>query len=239
MEIINLTVLNWNKHNPNLKKTHKKFLLYSGFFQDTAISVLKNYEALFYIFLLCRCCEKGSDSITIAAKSIPKSLRIDGKSLLKCVERLEEFQLVRRNFKALIEENRIEEKRKELNTIITVPKRSVRRQSAPLVSPANLEELISLFDKETIKAWSDLYPDKEYLRRQATKAWEWYRLNPIKKPKKLRGWVTVLNHWFESDWPKHLKSIPSNQVSSYKGIEEIQMEKEQERIARERNSEGE
>ena len=108
---------------------------------------------------------------------------------------------------------------KELDTITTTSKKSgvaissqPRRSALTPVEFISVNELFAAFDQETLSAWSNLYPDAEYLKRQSIKAWEWYRANAVKRPKTLKGWRRALNHWFDSDWAKHLKTIPSNKA---------------------------
>ncbi len=84
-----------------------------------------------------------------------------------------------------------------------------RRSTTELVSFNSLTELLGAFDKETVSTWSQLYPDNEYLQRQSIKAWDYYRTNSVKTPKNLKGWKRAMNHWFESDWPKHVRNIQS------------------------------
>lgn len=93
------------------------------------------------------------------------------------------------------------------------------RASNQIVNFANESALIAAMPQETVRRWCELYPDPNYLRRETMKAFNWYEANPIKKPKKVRGWVMALSRWFERGWPSHLKTLPSNQP----GISESQM----------------
>ena len=111
------------------------------------------------------------------------------------------------------------------NTNTTTVARSSRQRQQPMTFNS-LDELLNSFDKETLRAWGSLYPDTEFLRRQALKAWEWYRVNPIKTPKTIKGWHRAFSHWFESDWTKHIKTINSNKPSSKIDIEDILRQKD-------------
>ncbi len=115
--IFKVTVLNWQKHNPNLKKTHKKFLFYTGFFNDPAIANLCHSDVLLYVYLLCLCGEGASSDIRLTSAGLPSSIRRSTARLSSSLSRLESFQLVTTEKTSLIEENRIEEKRKEKNRI--------------------------------------------------------------------------------------------------------------------------
>lgn len=105
------------------------------------------------------------------------------------------------------------------NTTTAVARNSRHRQQ-PLKFNS-LDDLISSFDKETLNTWGELYPDANFIRRQSTKAWAWYRVNPVKQPKTIKGWHRALSHWFESDWPKYIKTLDSHSPKSTIDIAQI------------------
>lgn len=108
-----------------------------------------------------------------------------------------------------------------------------RRQStASPVFFQTVGELISSFDAETINAWSLLYPDKSYLQRQSIKAFDYYRTNSQKMPRSLKGWKRALNHWFESDWHKHVKGITAVDSRATDWDEVFKTKKEQQNVER-------
>lgn len=87
-----------------------------------------------------------------------------------------------------------------------------RSMSDP-VKFSSLNDLLGAFDEGTRQTWAELYANDEYRHRQATKAWDYYRTNPQKLPKNLKGWKRALNHWFEADWSKHVRGIPASKAS--------------------------
>jgi hypothetical protein len=96
------------------------------------------------------------------------------------------------------------------------------------LSFSSCNELLAGLDPRTLTAWSELYPDQDFLRRETIKAWEYYRMNDIKRPRTIRGWTRALGSWFERGWPRHVREIKGkqNEISIAKILEE------------EKNSEG-
>ena len=90
-----IEIINWEKHNPKLKKWHKYFLFHSGFFGSEKVSKLKTNEIALLIHLMCVACESQSQTIHISATTLPKQLRIGATKLSYYINRFEEFQLVR------------------------------------------------------------------------------------------------------------------------------------------------
>ncbi len=158
--IYKVTINNWTKHNPKHKATYKKFMFYNGFFSDTNVAQLKPTEVVVFIYLLCVTAESTSHQCTIHVKSLPKQFRISAKSLQTIMSRLESLQLVTLEIQAIIEENRIEKKIKEM-------KRSSDEVEHP-PSPAPKSELF--FDPP-----KDLGPSKKVITERNRKIWESYR----------------------------------------------------------------
>lgn len=77
-----------------------------------------------------------------------------------------------------------------------------------LVEISSLEQIEKLFDDSTLKIWSQLYPDQDFLQRVTLKAINYYNNNPKKKPRTAKGWKQTLGSWFEKDWVKHVRAIP-------------------------------
>lgn len=62
------------------------------------------------------------------------------------------------------------------------------------------QTLINAVPLRTIERWVGLYGDKDFLQREAIKAFGYYSDNPRKKPKSVRGWCNALSSWFERAW---------------------------------------
>ncbi len=61
----------------------------------------------------------------------------------------------------------------------------------------------------------ELYPDKEFLKREFLKMGAWLSVNSHKSPKSARGWARFSMGWLERGWDRYrvtLQSNPTNQV---------------------------
>lgn len=80
-----------------------------------------------------------------------------------------------------------------------------RSEKFPIVFNS-VEELLAHLPTETLKRWTELYPDKEFLQRETKKAFGYYcHDNPRKKPASRRGWSQALSSWLERGWSKSAK----------------------------------
>lgn len=91
------------------------------------------------------------------------------------------------------------------NTVCTVAK------LAPLPTQIDSpENLLKIIPEETQAQWPKLYPDPEFLEREAIKTIQWCKINPRKTPKSIKGWVRFYSGWLERGWERYRKSIPSS-----------------------------
>lgn len=90
---------------------------------------------------------------------------------------------------------------------------SPQRKKKLMVEPfpmklESVDQLLTLLPKETLLRWSQLYDDKDFLRREVTKAFGYYvQDNPKKCPKNKVGWCRALSSWFERGWSYRAKGI--------------------------------
>ena len=101
------------------------------------------------------------------------------------------------------------------NTSVAVSQETTpqRQQKFPLKFNS-VEELIGSLPKETLDRWGELYPDKDFLKRESLKAFGYYcHDNPKKRPASRSGWCRALGSWFERSWPNFAKSIPGKKRS--------------------------
>ena len=78
-----------------------------------------------------------------------------------------------------------------------------------LFSPKNQFELIDAVPPDQLALWDALYTDREFLERETIKAFQYYKNNPKKTPKTIRGWRAALSSWFERGWVRHVTKIKS------------------------------
>lgn len=118
-----VTIPNWEKHNGSKKKNHRYILLETRFFEDAKITQLKQIDVLLFIKCLTIAGDLLSNRFEVHAGMMPKRWRIDDKSLLNCLNSLQEIQLLtyEKNDSLLIQK-----KRKQKNT-----KEENRKESAP------------------------------------------------------------------------------------------------------------
>lgn len=85
------------------------------------------------------------------------------------------------------------------------------------------DSIINALPFDVKERWVGLYQDKEFLQREAIKAFGYYAQdNPKKKPKSIRGWTRALSYWFERAWTYQAKNTKG---ISEKEKQEIQSEK--------------
>lgn len=110
-----IEIHNWLKHNPKSKKGYTHFMVSKSIFNDEKIANLKPIEFQLYMYLLSVCADMASNQFRISAQMLPRYMRISAKSLHNYLTRLQLFQILTAvKIDPLIEENRKEENRKEV-----------------------------------------------------------------------------------------------------------------------------
>lgn len=148
-----LTILNWEKHNPKHKKNYKKFMISNGIFMDQKIAQLSPTQIILFMYLLCIASELGSESVRISVGTVPKYFRIDVKSMWNSLKRFEELQLVSIS---KTPPNRIE--LKELNRI------ELKEQRAPsaVKKSKSKKEPGENFSEDNKKIWDEYFNAYRY-----------------------------------------------------------------------------
>jgi hypothetical protein len=218
-----VTILKWRENNPKHRKGMGGFMIKNGFFSDYKIAQLKPIEVGLFLYLLCIASESSSDQFVISARTLPKQFRISNKSLHNHLDQLQSLQLVSCSKlpPKLIKENKEKgSKGGVVNSEQPTPQSSLfsenttaaaLKRASPataLVDISTIEQMQKLFDDSTLRIWSQLYPDPEFLHRVTLKAVNYYNNNPKKKPRTVKGWKQTLGSWYDKDWPKHVRSIP-------------------------------
>jgi hypothetical protein len=91
-----------------------------------------------------------------------------------------------------------------------------RKVSPEVLQATSIDQVLTSISLEQISTWSKLYPDEEFRKRTALRAWEYYKRprNARKAPTTIESWIAVLEYWFNEDWPKHVRAIPGGKVDS-------------------------
>lgn len=230
MDFIEIKINGWEKYNARRDvKKNWWFKLSNGVFDDPDMRGLSNAGFRAWVYCLSLASKRGSSNVRVYFAELSKTCHLSRKNSLSLFERLEILKIISvtnayRTRDELVlnpvprgEERRGEKRREEkTNTTTTVARKISHRRRSPigLISFENVNELVLAFDEETLETWSALYPDPLYLKRQTLKAFDYYRTNSKKRPTTIGGWKRALNHWFESDWPKHIKGVPPDQKTT-------------------------
>lgn len=114
-DVFEVTLLNWQKHNPKWKSGYKYFSISKDFFEDIKVQRLRASEALLLVWLIGRTAKAGAGHCLCTHEALPRHLRGTGKALVFMLTRLQQIQIL--TFKKvnllLEEEEKEEEKEKE------------------------------------------------------------------------------------------------------------------------------
>jgi len=224
-EVYKITVLGWEKHNPKSKKGYEYFMVSNRIFDDHKIATSTSLERLLYLTILARCSDEHSTTCSATRDQLMTMLGQTRYDIVTALNHLQENQLITwEKMPSLI--NRIEKNRIESNIIesttdvvLNTPQvaAEIREKKVSLskeFSPTNEFELIMALPVDTKERWSRLYPDRTFLEREATKCFGYYKNNPKKIPRTMRGWSMALSSWFERGWPHFVKTIKSEPGSN-------------------------
>lgn len=219
---ITITVKNWHKHNPRKDIKHPSwFAMSNRILEDPDFFDFTDSEWRAVLYIFSQASQKNSPTVTLVVSHADQVCRVKPATLARTLDKLAAIGCVQVTLDPRTESERdttLQDKTDTTRqdkqdstsscTVVAVP--------APLVpdeSPnglvdfkSELEVLRSIPDK-TRERWIALYPDPDFLRREALKAFNWYDNNPVKKPKTIRGWVRALSSWFEKGWRFHVKTI--------------------------------
>lgn len=70
------------------------------------------------------------------------------------------------------------------------------------VSPKNHFELLAIIPDVIIETMGSLFDSKEFVAREIGKAFVYYEINPIKRPRNRRHWIVAIMRWLENAWLK-------------------------------------
>ncbi len=132
--IYKIEILNWEKHNGQLKKGHTHFMVSKRFFDDAKIASLNSEEAWMFLRCLALAADTTSSCFEVERHTLARRHRVRPQTIDSCLTRLESFQLLTYEKIEAPYINRIEEKRKEKKRIPVGLRDATRAPSAS--SPA-------------------------------------------------------------------------------------------------------
>lgn len=106
------------------------------------------------------------------------------------------------------------------NKRIKETSRTVPEKSGP-VQIETVEDLLGLFSEKVKAEWLILYPDPDFVQREAIKALHYYDNNPGKKPKVERGWKKAFSSWLGRGWSYHAKNLKGQKPAAKANLDDI------------------
>lgn len=222
MEEIEITIVNWNKHqeydeerkNPAGKNwNHKWFKLSNRLYESYTLKSLDPAEKWAFLSVLCLCSQARSQTITVKPDEFEWKTRTPKETLLSCLNKLERdgtVTVLRQHCdetvapdKIRVDKIRVDKKRKEV---------CVELNGAAVSSPPthSVENLVLNLSEQTREKIQGIYPDEVFVRREVEKMKVWLGNNPRKLPKSRSGWSRFVMGWLERGWERYRTTIPSN-----------------------------
>lgn len=206
-EIIELEVLKWAEYqHHNGERTYDWFKLSSKLIYDPQMCCLTAAEFRIWITILCLCAQQRSNKIELTRTSLSKFAQVRTHLIQSCVIKLQSFQIVR-IVSGTIEENRVEEKRKEKKTTYAT---NDKKLSFPAIVIPELfdtltNDLVIKAPEKLQRSWLQTYPDILWLKNEFKHANNWILANPAKAPKSAFG--KFLNSWLKRGWENYRKTL--------------------------------
>jgi len=210
-----ITILNWQKHNPNRKKSYKYTMIANNITSDPKLNSVPTSHRWLYIGIITTCGDHNNETITMTERQV-NDLLTTREGAHNALSRLESLQLLTVEkislFKNRIELNRIEENRREKNRSDEVTKsaRASKAGTRGCLPDFDFDPIVKeLFDTCTNaaqKAWLEAYPSVDWIVHEAKKANAWMASNPKKRPKDFQK---VFNNWLNKGFESYRKSVPS------------------------------
>jgi len=217
MEEVKLQIIGWRKYQPQSDRARHKFWFRVN--MDCGISNglfgLNAEQRWFWIQLLCECCRKDSDTISIKLGRFSKLCEIEKESILSAIKLLEENGTVSvlsahcQETVSLLRPQDItrQDITRQNKTIQNKTKHiSVEPKQVLVATPTVSKKDLSFFINEKLL---QLYP-QEYLDREKIKMEIWLANNQHKNPKSDRGMVRFVTGWLARSWDQYRKGLQSN-----------------------------
>lgn len=212
MNGILVTIVNYEHYKGRKDVTHNSWFRCSNrLLEDPDFFGFTSDEILVWVYILSLSSQKDTDTVFINFDHAERVCRLSKEAVVGAVEKLRPKQLLpaagtrpsRRRTVAVTEAGATDITNKQTNS------KSGAEKSAPDLPLANPKNLIDCVPKEIQDTWPELYPEKGWVEREATKAVNWAKVNPKKAPKSSRGCARFFTGWLERGWERYRKSLPS------------------------------
>lgn len=230
MQEIKLQIVGWKKYQPQSDRSRHKFWFRVNMDCGTSHGLfgLSAEQRWFFVQLLCECCRKDSDSVSIKLSRFSKLCEIEEDSILSAIKLLEEngtVSILSVNCQSTVsplsphnkteQDKTIQTKQNKTKTVCVEPKQVL------VATPTVNKNDLTLFINQKLL---ELYP-QEYLDREKVKMELWIANNQHKKPKSDRGMVRFVTSWLSRGWDQYRKGLQTN-APKKKTFEELLAEQE-------------
>jgi hypothetical protein len=215
--LITVTIINWN---PRMA-TKRGLVLSKSFVTDQKMVGLRKCAHWLYLNLLLVCADYRKGTIEVS-EGFVKSCLWGRHAMTDMLNELQSLQLLTWEFCSQRDANLSPTEHQLIKNRhaeqVTKPKKQTKKQ--PIIVEAKTpEEVYKLLDHDQVERWVELYDsDKDFLRRELLKAFNYYEANPRKKPKTIRGWKMVLSSWYERAWAWRAKKTKGEVQGSISGV---------------------
>lgn len=225
---IDVTVLNWEKYNPPSDRTRHKhwFRINQNSAMSAALFELSAEQCWVWIQILAECCRKNTGSVTVLSQRFALISKVTEETVIKTIEILERNGTLSVSCQSTVSQltkNRVHEHTNEhtnsntthvlssgLELAIANPPVTENLRKGVL-STSSFEQVV--FSEIAPRLDTVLYPNSEFLKREARKMCKWLLDNKHKTPKSKSGWSRFVNGWLERGWERERKVIQSNKPS--------------------------
>jgi hypothetical protein len=207
-DIYLITVLNWPKHNGNMKRGHKASLIQNNFCSDAKLRTVPVTVRWLFLGIVLTCGDHTRDTVEMSESQV-RDLLESSWSIGRALESLKQLRLLtyEKNAPLLTEENRKEEKRIEeekTRVVAPAPQKSPTTEKefgcAPgLQGNLLLDQVIHQVAQPVQKSWADTY-ETGWLKMCLIKAIEHHMTR--------HGAQTVTE---VTDWPKKFSAWLKNE----------------------------
>lgn len=225
MDFIEIEIIQWDKHQPRKDIKHPTwFALSNRVLEDAKLFDLTDgeWKALLYIF--CQASQQNSAKVRLSFAHAKRVCEIPEKTLRTAIDKLayagvtSAYAIRTDTLRDTTLQTDTTDRQNTTNTAV------VRGRTPDPTSINSTDELLEIIPEKIRGGWPKLYPDPDYVPREAVKAIGWCATNKTKVPKSVRGWSQFFNGWLERGWDKHRKTISSNPADINRDLSHLPFE---------------
>lgn len=220
MATIDIRVMNWAKFNPRADRGNFAWLRFqNSFFSDQAIFSLPANAKLLFVFLCCEASKNNSDTLSLESDYIAAMLRVPEKDISSYISALCSKGLVKplKDRSKTSDENALPPNGTERNGTEQDGTERTEQKSVPVDSavadpPFSCGDdfLDSLFMERRVtgkhwKAWSEAFPDPEWVKQEIRKAVTWELGSPKNRK---RNFAAFVGRWLSRGWDTRAREAP-------------------------------